>query len=205
VVKAHLEFFCNAAYEANPSIASDVLLELVLPFAYSTKRKWRTTREAWAVLKGSSLLLKGGCELLEGLEVLKTPDPEAGDGDNDNDKSSPDVEDMVEFNAQLIEKLATNIKSSSDFDKHTTWLVDAMAADSSSRKWPVSFLVATKLIEAVEDGERKQRLVLKVLDALKQSSIGTAAKDLSGDANLVRIDVFPLVQPNEILTEIHTL
>ena len=178
-IKAHLEFFCNAGYESNKICGADVVLELVLPFAYYTKRKWKTTKEVWDILTGSKLY-QGGCELLKGIEALELPTV-SKDSVDDDAKSSPELDDMSEFNTNLLAKIAANMKASNEFKTYTTWLNYGIT-DTSSRKWPLCLLIATNLVEALS-GEHQAQLARDVVNALKR--IGGVAKDMTGEANLV--------------------
>ena len=184
LIQAHLKFFCNAAYEANPELGDKIILELIIPFSYYTKKKWKTTQEVWELVKNSAWW-KSGHGLLSGLENLEVPVVEEADPEvtKDNTRSPhPEVDSMMKFNMDLVATIASNIKSSKNFKEHVVWLI-AGVANPSSRKWPLCSLIVTKLIESLT-GDAQWHLALDITEVLSKAK--HLAVNISGEANLVR-------------------
>lgn len=178
-----MEFFCNAGYDFDASIAADVFLELVLPYAYYTRRRWKATNDIWEILR-TSKLMQGKLDILKGTDLLVLPAVgkyKDGEDEEADSKPSPTMNDMADFNILLVAKVAANIKSSDDCKKYTEWLCAGLAG-ASNRAQPLYLLVSTKLLEIFE-GNQQVCLASSVVEALKRCD--DVDCDMSGITDMV--------------------
>ncbi|KAI5117129.1 hypothetical protein M0805_007713 [Coniferiporia weirii] len=152
VLRAHLAFFCNAFYSAQPTLGMQVLLALVFPNALFSKARAKTATSVWEIVNASDL---GGHKLLKGTkDIVKAA------------KDGLGVEEMPKLNNALAKQLAENIKASDDYPVLLAWLLTGISDEGDAHRRLFALIITRALLLSLT-GEHKIEAAYKVLQTIK--------------------------------------
>ncbi|THH02630.1 hypothetical protein EW145_g6726 [Phellinidium pouzarii] len=167
VLRAHLSFFCNSFYSAQPTLGMQVLLGLVFPHVFFSKPRGKTASSVWDVVcasaLGSHMLLRGTKEIINATN------------------SSLGVEEMAKTNTALAKQLAENIITSNEYSTLFAWLLEGVADEDDVHR-RLFALTVTRALLVILTGEDKIVAAYKVLKVIRVVEAGDLGKQGEDDS-----------------------